>query len=48
VFDDLEFNPERHHADGRSRERQKNDDRGVGAAQRAMSSVEVSAHPVME
>jgi hypothetical protein len=48
VFDDQEFNPEHHHADRRSQDRQKNDDRGVGAALRAMFSVEVSAHPVVE
>ena len=48
VFDDQEFNPESHHADRSSHYRQKNDDRGVGAAQRAMFSVEVSAYPVME
>jgi hypothetical protein len=48
VFDDQEFNPEVHHADRRGHDRQKNDDRGVGAAQRAMFSVEVTAHPVVE
>ena len=48
VFDDLEFNAEHHHADRRSHDWQKNDDRGVGTAQRAMFSVEVSAHPVVE
>jgi hypothetical protein len=48
VFDDLEFNPEYHHADRRSRDRQKNDDRCLGATQRAMFSVEVSAYPVVE
>jgi hypothetical protein len=35
VFDDLEFNPEHHHADRRSHDRQKNDDRG-GAAEAAV------------
>jgi hypothetical protein len=28
-FNDQEFNPERHHADRRSHDRQKNDDRSV-------------------
>jgi hypothetical protein len=31
VFDDQEFNPERHHADRRSHDRRQNDDRGVSA-----------------
>jgi len=48
VFDDLEFNAEHHHAGRRSHDRQKNDDGGVGAAHRAMFSVEVSAHPVVK
>src|SRR5437763_17133529 len=48
VLDDLELNHEHHHAVRRSHDRQKNDDRGVDAALRAMFSGEVSAHPVVE
>jgi hypothetical protein len=48
MFDDLELDPKCHHADRRSRDRQKNYNRCLDAAQPGMFNVKVSACPLAE